>query len=334
MVHSFKEVFVAGYGVKVYVRNGMVIVKDSNGNKAEFAPREIDCLIIGSSGVSVTSKVIRVLMDAGADIVFLDSHGLPIGHVYPPYINRTVYTRISQYESHFNRFYEQLAKIIVYSKIANQAGYMKYLARKYMDDAYRDTYYEILDIVKEIDELEDLELDELRRELIVIEAKAARLYWSAIAYYLPDDICFNTRDQAGSDQFNISLNYLYGILYKEAWKALVLAGLDPYLGYVHVERSGRPVLVYDFVEMFRVSCVDYPLSYAFYKGLRVDVDEKRLSYRSRMDLVGIFKKNFDRKISFNRGDRMRLEKALKKTAFELASCLRDKRAFKGFIEDW
>jgi len=331
---GFKELFVTGYGVKIYVRKGMIVIRDADGNKVEYAPREIGSLVIASGGVTITSKAVRVLMEAAADIVFLDSHGLPIGHVYPPYINRTVDTRKAQYMSLFNGLYEQIAKTIVYSKIANQAGYLKYLARKLGDEAYRETYYDILDVAGEIDELGDLELEDLRRELILIEAKAARLYWSAIAYYLPDDIGFNGRDQSGGDQFNVSLNYLYGILYKEAWKALVLAGLDPYLGYVHVERSGRPVLVFDFVEMFRVSFVDYPLSHAFYKGLRVDVENKLLSHESRVELVKIFRKNMERKTGYNRGERTVLSRALKRVAFDLAGALREKHLFKGFIEDW
>jgi CRISPR-associated protein Cas1 len=35
------------------------------------------------------------------------------------------------------------------------------------------------------------------------------------------------------------------------WRLVVVHGLDPYAGYLHVDRSGRPSLVLDLMEEFR-----------------------------------------------------------------------------------
>ena len=35
------------------------------------------------------------------------------------------------------------------------------------------------------------------------------------------------------------------------FKSLLIAGLDPYVGFLHAEKSGRPSLVLDFMEQWR-----------------------------------------------------------------------------------
>ena len=45
------------------------------------------------------------------------------------------------------------------------------------------------------------------------------------------------------DRFNSALNYGYGILYSQVEKAVTLAGLDAYGGFLHADRPGKPSLV-------------------------------------------------------------------------------------------
>ena len=59
------------------------------------------------------------------------------------------------------------------------------------------------------------------------------------------------RNPAGQDIFNMALNYGYGILYSEVERACILSGLDPYLGFLHMDRYGKPSMVLDMVEQFR-----------------------------------------------------------------------------------
>ncbi|MFA5750626.1 MAG: CRISPR-associated endonuclease Cas1, partial [Candidatus Shapirobacteria bacterium] len=52
------------------------------------------------------------------------------------------------------------------------------------------------------------------------------------------------------------LNYGYGILYNEVERAVLFAGLDPHVGMLHSDRYGKPSLVLDLVEEFRVPIID------------------------------------------------------------------------------
>jgi CRISPR-associated protein Cas1 len=52
------------------------------------------------------------------------------------------------------------------------------------------------------------------------------------------------------------LNYGYAVLESEAWRAIHYAGLDPYGGFLHVDRPGRPSMVLDLMEEFRQQVID------------------------------------------------------------------------------
>jgi CRISP-associated protein Cas1 len=67
---------------------------------------------------------------------------------------------------------------------------------------------------------------------------------------------FPGRKPQERDKFNSALNYGYGILYNEVERACLYVGLDPYIGLYHTERYGKPSLVLDLVEEFRVPIID------------------------------------------------------------------------------
>ena len=88
--------------------------------------------------------------------------------------------------------------------------------------------------------------------LFGIEGYIADKYFSA----LKKIYSFPGRKPQGRDKFNSVLNYGYGILYNEIERACLYVGLDPFLGLYHSERYGKPALVLDVIEEFRVPLVD------------------------------------------------------------------------------
>lgn len=84
------------------------------------------------------------------------------------------------------------------------------------------------------------------------EGNMARHYWQVVAACVPAAFRFEVRTrQPAHDPFNALLNYLYGMLYGVVETALFSAGLDPYLGILHADQYGKPVLSYDLIEPFR-----------------------------------------------------------------------------------
>ena len=79
------------------------------------------------------------------------------------------------------------------------------------------------------------------------QEKPGRIYFSC----LNKIITLPKRDPESKDIGNITLNYGYGILYSEVERACILSGLDPYLGFLHSDRYGKPSMVLDLLEQFR-----------------------------------------------------------------------------------
>ena len=58
------------------------------------------------------------------------------------------------------------------------------------------------------------------------------------------------------DPVNCLLSFAYGMLRHDCIAALTAAGLDPDVGYLHVDRPGRPSLALDLMEEFRTLVAD------------------------------------------------------------------------------
>ena len=100
-----------------------------------------------------------------------------------------------------------------------------------------------------------------------LEGTGGRLYWQQIGNMLPDALGFEGRSHQGAtDGVNAALNYGYGILTAHVWGAVMNAGLEPFAGFLHVDRSGKPSLVLDLMEEFRQPVVDRPIFSWLNKG--------------------------------------------------------------------
>ncbi len=336
-----KRLLIDGYGVKVSVSKGLLVISNGNGGKKKIGLADIDQVIIATSGVVITSSAVRLLMRNGVDLVFLGPRGLPIGRVYPPYINKTVDTRRAQYLLYNDdKRSLELVKNILYSKVYNQAGHLRRLARHLDRPGLRDVAYDLMsDYLEEAGTVHG-SLEASREKLRIAEALAAHKYWETLATTIPENLGFTGRKPGeGSDVVNRCLDYMYSLLYSEAWRSLVLAGLDPYAGYMHTDKSGKPVLVYDYSEMFRASLVDYPLFSRLRNGWIPEWKDREaglLSPSTRRELVRIFTENLEKKAGARGADsRKKLGSHLQWYAYELASYVRgEKREYKGFQMEW
>lgn len=89
-------------------------------------------------------------------------------------------------------------------------------------------------------------------QLMGVEAIASKNYWNTIATALRKFGEIPGRIKRGArDPFNVSLNYLYGVLYGQVEVSLLMAGADPYMGFMHVNRHAKPALAFDHIEPFR-----------------------------------------------------------------------------------
>jgi CRISP-associated protein Cas1 len=89
------------------------------------------------------------------------------------------------------------------------------------------------------------------------EGAAARDYFQGLGRILGPDWAFTHRQRRPPpDPVNAMLSFGYTLLANEAVAACQIAGLDPYLGFLHASRRGRPSLALDLMEEFRPVLID------------------------------------------------------------------------------
>ena len=88
-----------------------------------------------------------------------------------------------------------------------------------------------------------------------LEGAGAQGYFSVFGLLLKqqqDDFTFRLRTrQPPLDRVNCLLSFLYALVRHDCIAALTVAGLDPFVGFLHVERANRPSLALDLMEEFR-----------------------------------------------------------------------------------
>jgi len=92
-------------------------------------------------------------------------------------------------------------------------------------------------------------------DLMGFEGSAAKIYFGVFDHLIlqqREDFSFKERSRRPPlDNLNSLLSFLYTLLTNDAASALEVVGLDPYVGFLHQDRPGRPSLALDLVEELR-----------------------------------------------------------------------------------
>lgn len=88
-----------------------------------------------------------------------------------------------------------------------------------------------------------------------VEGAAAATYFSVFSLALKqqrEDFAFEKRTRyPPRDRINCLLSFLYALVRHDCIAGLTAIGLDPFVGFLHVERANRPGLALDLMEEFR-----------------------------------------------------------------------------------
>src|SRR5690606_22423641 len=97
-------------------------------------------------------------------------------------------------------------------------------------------------------------------ELRGIEGEAANIYFGCFDELILENkpgFGFEGRNRRPPrDNMNALLSFLYTLLRHDVQSALETVGLDPYVGFLHTDRPGRPSLALDLMEELRPYLAD------------------------------------------------------------------------------
>jgi CRISP-associated protein Cas1 len=297
---------------------------------------------IASSGVSISADAIEACCERGIPIFFVSNRGNSYAALYASGLTGTVLTRRAQLLAYYDQKGHHFALAIAAAKIQNQATNLKYLAknRKETDpEMYQELQLragEVLDWLAYLDHVEGATVDEIRNHVLAGEGNAARRYWSAVAKVLPEIYEWPGREGRGaSDPLNSLLNYGYGILYGQIEQAIILSGLDPYAGFLHTDRPGKPSLVLDLIEEFRQIAVDRLIFGLANREFTIEFDDRGLlAKETRRSLAEKTLKHLESAVRYD-GKRYPLRFVIQNQARNLASYFRgDRDCYEPFKATW
>ncbi|MHA1247378.1 MAG: CRISPR-associated endonuclease Cas1 [Candidatus Thorarchaeota archaeon] len=332
------------FGLFLGKKHERFVVKKSGKAVAEFPAREVDRIIISSSGVSVSSSALYLAVTNRIPVAFTYSSGTPFGFLTPTLGHGTVLTRRAQYTEAESPVATTLAVGFVRGKMSNQRNLLKMWAknRTRRNPTLSENLFGLAEEVQRLTvELEPLTgplTSDMRQAIMNIEGRAASSYWTGVAEILPKDLNFVGRTTRGAkDIFNMMLNYGYGILYSEVWSAVTTAGLDPFAGFLHVDRPGRPSLVLDLIEEFRQQAVDRTLIAMVQRwNLRPEemADNGELSKTVRQKIAEAVVKRLGERVTFGNSSTV-LKNAIVRQAWSVAKVLRrEQTRYTPFVLRW
>ena len=266
---EYGHLLIDGFGVSLKKKRGRIIIL-SGGEKKEVPIKTVkEVVIMGKA--SVSSELLKALAQSGTDLVITTPTGRPVARLIPARAGGTARNRYEQYKSLEDGRGIEIARAVIVGKIRNQASNLSYYskARRMDEKLSSDLYDAAQQLKKEMEELETEEfqgMEDARRRIMARESRCADIYWEKISLIM-DEWKFSRREKRTDlegkelDPVNLCLNVCYNLLSSQIWKNVLRFGLDPFLGYLHVERPGRISLVYDLMEPFRPMVDRFVFSY-------------------------------------------------------------------------
>lgn len=253
------QLYLNTYGTYLHVKDGMLevrIPKEGGGyDKPAFAVQKVTSIIMTTS-CSLSTDAVKIALENNIDIIFADHSGFPLGRVWHSKLGSTTRIRKRQLEASIGALGLKWTTEWLGEKLGNQADFLRSLKkhRSGMTD-YLEGRADKIDALLQSIRLQGdaATVDEVAETLRGLEGTAGRLYFEALSKALPEAYRFAGRSsRPAQDDFNAFLNYGYGVLYGRVEKALMVAGLDPYVGFLHRDDYNQKSMVFDFIEPYRI----------------------------------------------------------------------------------
>ena len=246
-------VYVQGQGFSVGLKGETLEIRDRG--KAVNEARLLDTSQLNLFGnVQLSAQALRELAAREIPVLHL-SYGGWLAAVTTPPPHKNIELRRRQFAAAADpAVCLRLARSFVSGKIRNSRTLLRRNARQLPDGLlYRLAFWR-----KRAERENSLE------SLLGVEGTAARDYFSNFALMFkngegarPIAFDFSTRNRRPPrDPVNALLSFLYSMLAKEMLVALIGVGFDPYQGFYHQPRYGRPALALDLMEEFRPLVAD------------------------------------------------------------------------------
>lgn len=256
--------YVQTQGAYVGKKGQSLVIRADGQEVARAGLKDVSQLVL-CGNVQVSTQTMHLLCEADVPVVLLSSGWWFYGIMHGQSL-RNAYDRAAQFHAAADpQRCLEFAKTLVRDKAINQRTQLR---RNAPPSAELDR------VLNDIDDLAKRATEAPSADVLLgIEGNAARCYFSHFAQMLkPRDFDatwdFESRNRRPPrDPVNAMLSFAYALLAKECTVALLTEGLDPYWGFYHRPRHGRPALALDLMEPFRAVLTDSAVISAVNTGM-------------------------------------------------------------------
>lgn len=247
------QLIINTYGSYLHVKQKAFEIRAEEEKRKRISAKKIDSILI-TTGAAISSDAVKLALENNIEIQFLDQYGQSLGKVWHPKLGSTTYIRRRQLELAETEEGTELIKELMVEKAENMIDHLYTLGIKRSQEKQEYLNEKIEDMEKIKEKLSKVSgyIDEVRNTMMGYEGNISRKYFKSLNYLIPDRYKFSGRSfRPAKDEFNCLLNYGYGVLYGKVEKALIIAGLDPYVGVLHTDGYNKKSFVFDFIEPYR-----------------------------------------------------------------------------------
>jgi CRISPR-associated protein Cas1 len=268
---ELRPLYLNSQGVRVGKSGSVLQVKDEKTVLQEVRIGEINQVNL-MGNVQISTQAVQTLCEAEVPICYFSMGGWFYG-ITTGLNTKNVFLRRSQFRlAEQDYFARAIARRIVAGKIRNQ----RTLLQRNHVEPKKPTLSGMKEMAERADTAGSLE------ELLGIEGNAARLYFGDFAGMMKTDEEGDARPlpfemdgrnrRPPRDPVNAMLSLGYSLLAKDLTVACYAVGFDPYVGFYHQARFGRPALALDLMEPFRPLIVDSAVLTAVNTGMVTERD--------------------------------------------------------------
>ena len=213
--------------------------------------------VVVFGNVQVSTQALQTLVENEVPVAYLTGHGRFVG-LFAPAPAKNVGLREAQYRTFADPAVRlTLAKAVVRAKLANQRTLLMRCLRG-DGDRGRDepAARDMLELLRRLDDAAAVET------VLGLEGQGAALYFGEFSRFLKASptgrgFDFTTRNRRPPrDPVNALLSFAYAMLTKDCFAAGCTVGFDPYKGFFHQPKHGKPALALDLMEEFRPLIAD------------------------------------------------------------------------------
>jgi CRISPR-associated protein Cas1 len=202
--------------------------------------------------VGITSPALRALMERHIEVVYLSGSGKYLGRFVPP-VSKNLILRKAQFRASEDPAQTvELARGFVRGKLLNMRTLLQRSARGSPAEELEKAVDQIQALMKRLSQV--AAVDEIRG----LEGAGTAVYFGVFDRLIKAEGWRFARrvKRPPTDPVNAMLSFGYVLLTNDLTSACQIVGFDPYVGYLHADRYGKPALALDLMEEFRPVIVD------------------------------------------------------------------------------